>query len=244
MINLGAALLLGSARIWALLRVQASWRAALGLRWEWIAAAVAVAVAGLALGRGQLGGAVLELGDPATLVVSLGFEIVLGSVLGLAVSLPGWALVGAARETELQLELRGGGGGDGDGGGSLATLVIVASLAAGLGLGLHRPLLAGLLGSFDRFALGRPGAWAPLLEAGTPWLAEQLVAITALALALATPVLLTRVLVEIGAGSLARVGFEAASLSAALTPALRLAGALVALGAAWSAYPEAFARGL
>jgi len=236
-IGLGAAVLLASARIWALLRVQASWRAALGWRWDWIAAGVAVSVAGIALVRGQLGG--FELDGVAPLVAALGFELVLGSVIGLAVSLPGWALVGAAHESEANLEVRGL-----SGAGSVASLVVVATLAAGLSLGLHRPLLAGLLGSFDRFALASPRAWALAIEPGLPWLIDALVGVTALALALATPVLLTRVLVELGVASLARAGFEAASLTAAITPGLRLAAALVALGAAWSAYPEAFARGL
>lgn len=240
MTGIGPALLLGVVRIWALLRVQASWRAVLGWRWEWIAGALALCVAGLAAIRGQLIG--LELVGAARigpeLVVALGFEFVLGSVLGLAVSLPGWALVGAAGESEAGLSVQ-----EPNGSGSPAMLIIAASLAVGLSLGLHRPLLASLLGSFDRWLLASPQAWLPGPELGS-WMIAELVAFTGLALALATPVLLTRALVELGSASLGRAGFEAASLSAAITPSLRLAAALVALGAAWSAYPEAFARGL
>jgi hypothetical protein len=233
--GIGAALLLASARVWALLRVQASWRTVLGRRWEWIAAALAVLLTGMLAATGRL--IVVELAGLGSLVVALAFELALGSAIGLVVSLPCWALVGAAAESEHGLELREAGPG------SLATLLIAASLAAGLSLGLHRPLLAGLLASFDQFALASAATWIPTLELGA-WLGEQLATITALALALATPVLLTRTLVELGVASLGRVGFEAASFSGAIASGLRLAAALVALGAAWSTYPEAFARGL
>lgn len=228
-----AALVLASARLWALLRVQASWRAALGRRWEWIAATLAVGLAGLALVGGRLSAiTTTELGP---LAVALAFEVALGSVIGLAVSLPGWALVGAAGESERGLELRGPS--------SLAPLLITASLAAGLSLGLHRPLISGLLASFEQFSLATPQAWWPAMTPGA-WLIERVAGATGLALALATPVLLTRTVIELGLASLARASFEAGSLTAVITRGLRLAAALVALGAAWSAYPEAFARGL
>lgn len=235
MIGIGAALLLASARVWALLRVQASWRVVLGRRWEWIAAALAVFVSTSMLTAGQL--TALELEGLASLVIALTFELALGSVIGLAVSLPGWALVGAAMQSEHTLELRE------PELGSLARLLITASLAVGLSLGLHGPLLASLGASFDHFELASASTWlaAPQLDA---WLIEQLAMITMLALALATPVLLTCTLIELGIASLGRGSFEATALLGAITPALRLACALVALGAAWSAYPEAFARGL
>lgn len=232
MSGLGAALVLAGARLWALLRVQASWRAALGRRWEWIAGSIAASVVALAAIAGRL--APVELASGSAFVVALVFELVLGSVIGLAASLPGWALVGAAAQSEHGLELRGSA--------TVANLLVTASLAAGLSLGLHRPLLAGLLASFDRFALARASEWLPTLAVG-PWLVDQLATITALALALATPVLLTRTLVELGVASLGRADVEAGT-TAAISSGLRLAAALVALGAAWSTHPEAFARGL
>ncbi|KIG15772.1 hypothetical protein DB30_05342 [Enhygromyxa salina] len=232
-------LALASARVWALLRVQASWRRAIGPTWGWIAAALAVVVAGLALLRGQVGGQVgaPAVDNPYVLGVWVGFELLLGSVVGLAVSLPGWALIGAGEQSEQALGLRG------DAGASLSALVVAASLAAGLSLGLHAPLLAGLLGLFDRFALADPGAWLPTLAALPGWLIQHAAGITVLALALATPVLLTRAVLQVCVVSLGRGG-GGADLVAALAPGLRLAAALVALGAAWSAYPEAFARGM
>jgi hypothetical protein len=229
---------LASARVWAMLRVQASWRHAIGASWTWIAAALAVLIAGLALTRGQLGA--LAVDDIYVLGLWLGFELLLGSVVGLAVSLPGWALIGAADESEAALELRA----DPDASGSLSALLVTASLAAGLSLNLHAPLCAGLLGLFDRFALARPREWLPTLAQLPSWLIEQVAGISVLALALATPVLLTRALVQVCSISLGRGSVEPADLLAALAPGLRLAAALVALGAAWSAYPEAFARGM
>lgn len=230
------AVALASARVWALLRVQASWRRAIGPSWVWIAAALAVLVAGLALVRGQLGAPAVT--KVYMLGLWLGFELVLGSVVGLAVSLPGWALIGAADESERGLGLSA------DASGSLSALLVTASLAAGLSLGLHAPLCAGLLGLFDRFALAAPGEWLPALTQLPAWLIEQVTGITVLALALATPVLLTRALVQLCLVSLGRGSAGPADLLAALAPGLRLAAALVALGAAWSAYPEAFARGM
>lgn len=235
MSGLGAALLLASARIWALLRVQASWRSVLGRRWEWIAAALALLVSASMLAAGQL--TALELEGVSPLVIALPFELALGSVIGLAVSLPGWALVGAAAQSEHALDLQE------PEPGSLARLLITASLAAGLSLGLHGPLLASLGASFEHFELASASSWLAATQLDV-WLIEQLAMITMLALALATPVLLTCTLIELGIASLGRGNFEATALLGAIAPALRLACALVALGAAWSAYPEAFARGL
>jgi flagellar biosynthesis protein FliR len=234
-----ASVALASARLWACLRVQASWRQAIGTSWEWIAGAVAASVASVAWL-----GARLDVTSMAvdTLVIALGFELLLGSVLGLAISLPGWALVGAARESEAGLGVRGLEGEAASG--SVARLLVTASLAAGLGLGLHAPLLAALLGTFERFPLARPSAWLPALVELPAWLIDQCAAFTVLALALATPVLLTRALVSLCVASLARRRGAAEALLAVLAPGLRLGAALVALGAAWAAYPEAFARGM
>ncbi|MCA9684443.1 MAG: hypothetical protein KC457_19775, partial [Myxococcales bacterium] len=66
----------------------------------------------------------------------------------------------------------------------------------------------------------------------------------ALALALASPVLLVRALVDVLLASLGRGPEPAAGMLAALLPGLRVVLALLVLGAAWSSYPEAFAAGL
>jgi flagellar biosynthesis protein FliR len=159
-------------------------------------------------------------------------------VLGLLVALPGWALLGAAATSEEALGIRGSA--------SLTLLMVSASLAAALALGVHRPLIHAALASFEAWAIAEPSTWivrAPALGSGRR-LATQVHAMATLGLALATPVLLTRAVLELGVGSLARTGASTAALLAALLPGLRLAAGLIALGAAWSSYPEAFARGL
>ncbi|NVB36793.1 hypothetical protein G6O69_03040 [Pseudenhygromyxa sp. WMMC2535] len=229
---------LASARLWALLRVQPSWRAILGRRWEWCAAALAVS---LALGPALSASAeVPEL--PASLLgagVAVGFELLLGGVLGLIGALGGWALIGAAGQSEAGL-----GVGAGEGQGSLATALIAASLAAGLSLGVHVPALRAGLGLFARFELGAPQRWALSLELGRAALLPAVVEASVLAVALATPVLLTRALVDLVVGALARGPEPSATLIAAVLPGLRAAAALIALGAAWSVAPQAFAQGL
>ena len=137
---------LAAVRAWACLRVQASWRATIGPSWEWIAATVAVVLAGLAALRGQL--PLVAPTSGGALISALVFELGLGTALGLIASLPGWALVGAGRQSEAALGLQALRGQDS--GGALTRLVVAASLCAGLSLGLHAPLLAGLLGLFDR----------------------------------------------------------------------------------------------
>ena len=69
-------------------------------------------------------------------------------------------------------------------------------------------------------------------------------AMTVLALALATPVLLTVAVADLATRLLGRGSDPAGALMDALRPWLRTAGALIALGASWAAYPEAWARGL
>lgn len=227
--------LLASARLWACLRVQASWRWAVGNQWEWIAGALAVSLAVLAWAGGRLGASVVFEGS--AIVVALVFELLLGSVLGLAISLPGWALVGAAQESEQALAWQGESG-------SLARLLVAGSLAAGLALGLHAPLCAGLLGLFERFELAHASAWLPALAELPSYLIDRSAAILLLGLALATPVLLTRMIVSLCLASLGRERHDTRELVDVLAPGVRLGAGLVALGAAWSAYPEAFARGM
>jgi hypothetical protein len=57
-------------------------------------------------------------------------------------------------------------------------------------------------------------------------------------------VLLTRTIVSLCLASLGRERHGSFELVDVLAPGVRLGAGLVALGAAWSAYPEAFARGM
>ncbi len=222
-------------RLWALLRVQASWRALVGPSWEAIAAALALALAGLwLLGSGT------TIAPPDTIadaLIGVGLEVLLGSVLGMVASLPGWALCGAAELTQIELasDARSR---------SLASLTLALALAAGLALGLHRPLLASLLASFASLPLADPLAWSSAVELTLAELPMLLARFTTLALALATPVLLIRLVVEVGVAALARGPDPAAALLAGVTPGLRFCAATLALAASWSAHPQAWAQGL
>lgn len=227
-------LLLAGVRAWALLRVQIAARSLVGPSWEAIAAALALVIAGVAL----LGRGVVE--PPAAwpdALALLALELLLGSVLGSIVALPGWALCGAAEQAELELVGEGRSA-------SLSTLLIAGSLAAALALGLHRPLLAALVGTYEWLPLGEPLAWSGAVELGIVELPALLARATSLALALATPVLLTRMIVAVGVEALGRGSDLDASLLAALAPGLRFAAASLALAASWSAYPHAWAAGL
>ncbi len=228
-------LALASVRIWALLRVQASWRALVGPSWEAIAAALAL---GLALVWWS--GAAIVLAPPDSLaaaLVVLGLEFLLGSVLGQLAALPGWALCGAAEIH--RIELAGTGPSP-----STTRLSLALALAAGLGLGLHRPLLVGLLGSFARLPLAEPMLWSAALELALAELPGALIRFTALALALATPVLLIRLVVELGVAALGRGPAPAAALLAGVSPGLRFCAAALGLAASWSACPQAWAQAL
>lgn len=238
-------LLLASARLWACLRAQASWRHALGPRWEWISALLALALAALALVSGSLDGTNAELSrDWTQLGLAIAFELLLGATVGALVSLPGHALVGAARTSDTLLRERPHDPSNPAAPASMSSLLVCASLAAGLSLGLHRPLLAALLGSFEALPLGDPHSWLPPATQLLAHLPEAAAHASVLALALATPVLLTRALACLALACLARGGAGLEGLNEVLAPGLRLALAMITLGAAWSSYPQAFARAL
>ncbi|MFV8749216.1 flagellar biosynthetic protein FliR [Nannocystaceae bacterium ST9] len=228
-------LALASVRLWALLRVQASWRALLGPSWEPIAAALALSLAGVwSLGAG------LPIAPPESIAeaaILLALEFLLGSVIGMIAALPGWALCGAA--TLAELELVGS-----DRPRSLTSLTLALALAAALALGLHRPLLATLLASFTSLPLAEPLAWSTAVEPALADLPLTLARVTTLALALATPLLLVRLVVEVGVAALGRGSDPAAALLAGVTPGLRFCAAALALAASWSAHPQAWAQGL
>ena len=241
MSGLAAGFGLLSLRLWALLRVQALWRAGVGPSWELVAAGLAATLSAvLVLSGGVLGGGVAWPGQGGqSWLVAAGFELLLGTVLGLLLSLPGWALLGAGRVSEATLELR-----TNVEGGTLARVLALGSMVAALRLGLHGPLLGALAASVERFPIAAPLAWTQAVPGDLGELAVWTAEATALALAVATPALLVHALVELGLGALGRGPEPAGLLARAMAPGLRFAAALLALAAAWSAFPEAFARGV
>ncbi|MCA9692605.1 MAG: hypothetical protein KC636_23600, partial [Myxococcales bacterium] len=219
---------LAAVRLWALLRVQAGLAAAAGWVWEPCAAALA----GL-LACAVAWGPALPLSELAAtdwLALALA-EFALGSLIGVVVSLPGQALVGAADVSAALLGQRGPGG--------TRRLIVAIAVATGLSLGLHRPLVAALLAIFTPWPLGQPMLW--IADGGVEWtwaIGQAMHAFTILALALATPALLTAAISEL---TLAAVGAGArgpAAIVEVLRPWIRTAAVVIALVASVTAYPH------
>lgn len=236
--GVGAVWWLAAARLFGLLRAQAAPRAAMGPTWALMSAALALLLAPLLI-RG--GSGPVELGGVG-LLLAVGFELLLGTVLGAFVALAGHALIGGAQvsaSTLLPAEHRGG----------LVLLTVCLGLGLGLGLGMHRPLLAALADLGGRFPLGDPVGWlAP--DAGGAGLEHVVAAArsaTVLALALATPVLLVHLVLEALTGLAAgRSGGPVSSGRDATELVggwVRVALCLLALSAAWLTFPEAWGRG-
>ncbi|MCB9570214.1 MAG: hypothetical protein H6710_23890 [Myxococcales bacterium] len=224
-------------RLAALLALQPAWLRALGPLWLAIAALLALAIAlPLALSTPHVFLDMSEVISASAWLRGALVELALGGLAGLLVGLPGLALLGAARASGRALGLRQAN--------ALEALILALVLALGLGLGLHRPLLLGL----REFALllppggGGPGALLAALPRATPAIVGAADHLLFLALALATPVILTRALVEL-AGAL-MLPAEGERPSAGVLPWLASAAAMIALCASWSAYPEAWLRAL
>lgn len=216
-----------AVRLFALLRAQTLWRGALGGAWPLIAAALA----GL-LAAAWRPADVEPVAWAVWLPVAV-LEALLGAVLGALVSLPGEAALGAARASGLALGLARPR--------AWEALHLALAGALALALDLHRPLLAGLRGTAARWPVGQPAAWR--FDGGLDAAIAGAGELAALALGLATPVLLTAAIVELGLGFAARVQPLAAA-APALRPWFVTAAALAALGAAWTAYPESWLRAL
>ncbi|WAS99548.1 flagellar biosynthetic protein FliR [Nannocystis punicea] len=214
-------------RLFAILRAQTIWRAAAGGMWWAIVGALAAVLAGA-----WTEGRIAPVAWPSWLLAA-GFELLLGSVLGALVSLPGEAALGAARRSGLALGL-----GEARAFAALQ-LALVGSLA--FVVGLHRPLLAGLRACASRWPVGEPGAWRLELDVAAASAAAH--DATVLALGLATPVLLTTAVVELALAFAARSG-PVAALAAASRPWLVAVAALTALAAAWAVHPEAWLESL
>jgi len=216
-----------AVRLWALFRVHPIWRLAIGPWWNVVAAGLAGIVAlgaGSAVTTTPVATTWVELG------VLVGVELVVGTLLGLLVSLPGYALLGAASSSAVALRTSAT---------PVVGLGVALILATALSLGLHRPLLVGALDTVAVVPLGEPLA-APLTAAAISAAAQTTVL---LALALATPALLAGVTFEVAARLVGR-GPGPATAAADTAPWFRLAAALVALGASWSAYAPSWTTAL
>jgi flagellar biosynthesis protein FliR len=223
-----SAWLLVSLRLFALLRVQPHWRVLLGPWWT-------VLAGGLALVLGPMLAPAEGPGPPVfggQWLVLAALELALGTVLGLVVALPAHALVGAVETSAIGVGLSGAPSR------GFVGLALATAAATGLAMGLHRPGLAVLAASSDVWPVGRPSAWLWGIEDLADRVAEAAHAMTALALSLATPVLLAVAVVDTATRLVGRGPDPSSHVVDAVRPWACTAAALLALSASWRAFPE------
>lgn len=216
--------LLVTVRLFAMFRTHAAWQALVGPWWTVIAAGLAGLVATAADATSS--GPVASLSGPGfaweDLAWALAAELLIGTALGLLATLPALALIGAATASAVVLRAAPK---------PLIGLTVALSLATALALRLHHPLIAAALHTTDLIPLAQPLA-IPLTVAH---LASGAHTMTVLALALLTPVLLAGLVFELTARLIGR-GPAPAAAATLLAPWFRVAAAMIALGASWSAY--------
>lgn len=222
-----AAAMLLAVRWFVVLRLQPHWSYALGRLWWPVALGVAGSVAAASAPVG------IELVSTSDWALAVGGELVLGGGLGVMVSLPGYALLGGTSASAGALRTMPR---------PLVRMSTSAALVAALSLRLHHPALVVARDHAEALPPGRPGLWLPSLAELVYTLPVELNGMLLLALTLATPVLLSVVVLR-SAVALVGAGPAAAKpLSDAVGPALAAAGALLALAASWVVYPVGWAR--
>lgn len=222
---LGGALLL-TIRWFVALRLQPHWSLALGRLWWPVAAGLAIGVAAAT----DVPGAPLRGLQAWALAVTL--EIGLGAVLGILASLPAYALLGGASASASALRTVPM---------PLVRMSVSAALVAALSLRMHHPALVALHDQALGLPPGRLSNWIAPDLLGT--FAALLDGMLILALTLATPVLLTVVVVRSVCAVLGAGPAVSRPFSDAVGPALATAAALLAFAASWSVYPAGWARG-
>jgi len=119
---------------------------------------------------------------------------------------------------------------------------VSGALLAALCLRLHHPALVVLRDQAQLLPPARPELWLPSV-AGIPGvLAVHLDGMLMLALTLATPVLLTVVILQAAAAIVGSGPAVSRPISATVAPALATLGALMAFAASWAVYPSGWAR--
>lgn len=213
-------LLLCWARWFGLLLVAPILAVATGGR-HWALAAVIAAVLASADAAASI---VVPPVDGIGLVLGMVAELMLGAIVGVMIAWGAAAIVGASATAATILRVPSG-----------PWLVLVAAmvLAAALQLELHHAALRASAALRVALPIGDPQAWLGFVADG-----ERLVAwggaMTALALALATPAVLVAAICDLVWAAIARGPGAAAALATASGSTLRLAAVLVALAASWS----------
>ncbi|MEM6294965.1 MAG: hypothetical protein AAGA54_27080 [Myxococcota bacterium] len=214
-----------AVRWFVLLRVQPQWGLLLGRAWWLVSAGVALVLAA------ATGPSLVAPTD--TLLGRIAAESLLGGTIGVLTSLPAYALLGAGAASGALLGVRGR---------PFAYLVAALASSAALALGLHHPALVVLRDLAAALPPGAPGQWLASHALTPAAVSTGLDGMLVLALSLATPVLLTRVMLQLAGAALSAGPAEARPLSDAVVPTLAALAAVLALAASWAAYPASWAQ--
>ncbi|MBV1858778.1 MAG: hypothetical protein KUG77_10230 [Nannocystaceae bacterium] len=221
----GACLL--ALRWFVALRLQPHWAAAVGPLWWPAAAAVAVGVAA------SVDAPSVVLESAPSWALAIGTEALLGAGLGVLASLPAYALLGGATASAVALRTTPA---------PLVRMSVSGALVAALCLRLHHPALFVLRDQAQLLPPAQPELWLPAVADLPGVLALHLDGMLILALTLATPVLLTVVILQAAADVVGAGPTVSAPISGTVAPALATLGAVMAFAASWGVYPSGWAR--
>ncbi len=221
----GASLL--ALRWFVALRLQPHWAVAVGPLWWPAAAAVAVGVAA------SVDASPVVLESAPSWILAIGSELLLGAGLGVLASLPAYALLGGAAASAVALNTVPS---------ALVRMSVSGALVAALALRLHHPALVVLRDQGSLLPPGRLELWLPSMAELPSVFAVHLDGMVMLSLTLATPVLLTVVILR-SAGAVVGSGPAISRpLAEIVAPAVATLGALMAFAASWAVYPSGWAR--
>lgn len=221
----GAGLL--ALRWFMALRLQPHWATVVGSLWWPAAAAVAVGVAA------STGGPPVVLESGEAWAVAVGAEVFLGLGIGVLASLPAYALLGGASASAAALRTAPA---------PLVRMSVSGALVAALCLRLHHPALVVLRDQAQLLPPARPELWLPSVAELPSRLALHLDGMLMLALTLATPVLLSTVILQAAAAVVGSGPSVSRPISTTAAPALATLGALLAFATSWAVYPSGWAR--
>ena len=221
----GAALL--ALRWFVALRLQPHWAVAVGPLWWPAAAALAMGVAA------SVDASPVVLASSQSWVVAIGTEVLLGAGLGVLASLPAYALLGGATASATGL---------GTSPTPLVRMSVSGALVAALALRLHHPALVVLRDQATLLPPARSELWLPSVAELPGVLALHLDGMLMLALTLATPVLLSVVILRAAGAVVGSGPAVSRPIAGTATPALATLGALMAFAASWAVYPSGWAR--
>ena len=222
-----AAIGLLALRWFVVLRVQPHWAVAAGRAWWPVAAGLALLLA------------VMAPAEPISLdaggwVMAVSSELLLGLAIGVVLSVPAYALLGGAAASAGALQTTAG---------PFVRLCLSGALVAAASLGLHHPAMAIAHDQALLWPPGQPQAWLNHVADLPALLSVQLDGMLVLALTLASPVLLTVLVVRAAVAAVGQGPDLSRSLGDVLGPAVAGLAAIVAFAASWAVYPGAWARG-